>query len=94
MVDSSSAERRDALECAEAALREALEERNRLWGELQKRHAVQEDLAFWRSRAEGFERSRWWKLGAPLRVARRMLTDPPGTLNAIAHDLRHRRRRR
>lgn len=84
----------DALARAEAALNEALEERNRLWEELQRHKSVEADLAFWRARAEGYERSRWWKLGAPFRVAKRVVADPPGTLDVIAHDLRQRRRPR
>lgn len=82
----------EALARAEAALKEALDERNRLWDELQQQKAVEADLAYWRSMAEGYERSRWWKLGKPLRIAKRVIADPPGTLDAIAHDLRQRRR--
>jgi hypothetical protein len=79
---------------AEAALREALEERNRLWEQLQHRRAVEEDLAYWRARAEGIERSRWWRAGAPLRLAKRILADAPGTLEQVAFRLRERHRRR
>jgi hypothetical protein len=69
-----------------------LEERNRLWAELQERASMEEEAAFWRSRAEDIERSRWWRLGRPLRLVRRLRDDAPGTLDAIAHDLRLRRR--
>jgi hypothetical protein len=69
-----------------------LEERNRLWAELQERAAMEEEAAFWRSRAEDIERSRWWRLGKPFRLVRRLRDDAPGTLDAIAHDLRLRRR--
>lgn len=74
-------------------LREALEERNRLWDELQRRRSLEEDLAYWRTRAEDIEGSRWWRAGRPLRLAKRMLADPPGTLQAIADELRRSRRR-
>jgi hypothetical protein len=76
------------------ALQEALEERNRLWEELQRRRSVEEDLAYWRGRAEGIERSRWWRAGAPLRLAKRILDDPPRTLEQLAFGLRERRRGR
>jgi hypothetical protein len=76
------------------ALQEALEERNRLWEELQRRRSVEEDLAYWRARAEDIERSRWWRAGAPLRLAKRILADPPGTLEQLAYGLKQRRRDR
>jgi hypothetical protein len=76
------------------ALQEALEERNRLWEELQRRRSVEEDLAYWRGRAQDIERSRWWRAGAPLRLAKRILDDPPGTLEQLAFGLRERRRDR
>jgi hypothetical protein len=69
-----------------------LEERNRLWAELQERASMEEEAAFWRSRVEDIERSRWWRLGKPFRLVRRLRDDTPGTLDAIAHDLRLRRR--
>jgi hypothetical protein len=90
-VESSPAEKTEA---AEAALREALEERNRLWAELQRQRALEEDLAFWRKRAHDIEQSRWWKAGAPLRLAKRALADPAETLDIIAFQLRLRRRGR
>lgn len=69
-----------------------LEERNRLWAELQERASMEEEAAFWRSRVADIEQSRWWRLGKPLRLVKRLREDAPGTLNAIAHDLRQRRR--
>jgi hypothetical protein len=69
-----------------------LNERNRLWAELQERASMEEEAAFWRSRVEDIERSRWWRLGKPFRLLRRLRDDAPGTLDAIAHDLRLRRR--
>ena len=77
---------------AEEALREALEERNRLWQELQERRSVEQDLAYWRSRAESIEGSRWWRLGAPLRLAKRVFADPATAFSDAAGALRERRR--
>jgi hypothetical protein len=81
-------------EQAEQALRDALAERNHLWEELQRRRSVEEDLAYWRGRAEDIEHSRWWRAGAPLRLAKRILADPPGTLEQLAYGLKQRRRDR
>ena len=78
----------------EQALAEALEERNRLWEEVQRRREVEEDLAYWRARAQDIERSRWWRAGAPLRLAKRIMNDPPGTFEQLAYGLRERRRGR
>jgi hypothetical protein len=78
----------------EAALQEALEDRNRLWEELQRRRSVEEELAYWRGRAEGIEQSRWWRAGGPFRLLKRMLADPSGTLDQLAYGLRERRRGR
>lgn len=79
---------------AEAALQAALQERNKLWAELQERHSTDQDLAFWRGRAEDIERSRWWRAGAPLRLAKRVLADPAAALSDSAGALRERRRTR
>jgi hypothetical protein len=65
--DTPSAERRAAR--AEAALTEALRERNRLWEELQRRRADERELDHWRRRVTEVEGSAWWRLGAPLRLA-------------------------
>ena len=77
---------------AEAALEAALQERNQLWAELQERHATDQDLAFWHDRAKDIERSRWWRAGAPLRLAKRALADPAAALSDSASALRERRR--
>jgi hypothetical protein len=78
---------------AEEALQAALEERNRLWEELQRRSSVEQDLAYWRDRAQGMESSRWWRLGTPLRLTKRVLADPAAALSDAAGALRERRRR-
>ena len=76
------------------SLQEALEERNRLWQELQRQRAVEADLAYWRSRAEDMERSRWWRLGKPFRLGKRLLANPTDTLEELSYGLRERRRGR
>jgi hypothetical protein len=55
---------------AEEALEEALEERNRLWTELQSRTAHDRELEFYRREVERMKRSLSWRITAPLRVAR------------------------
>ena len=92
MTEQGSAEER--AERAEQALRDALEERNRLWHQLQERRSVEEDLAYWRARAKDLEDSRWWRAGKPVRLARRILADPPGTFEQLALGIRERRRDR
>lgn len=76
------------------ALDEALEERNRLWEELQRSRAAEADLEYWRGRASDIESSRWWRAGAPLRLAKRLVADPSMTLENIAFRLKERRRDR
>jgi hypothetical protein len=75
-------------------LDELLAERNRLWEELQRRRAVEADLAYWRARAQDVERSRWWRAGAPIRLAKRLLAEPAETLEQLAYGVRDRRRGR
>ena len=77
---------------AEEALAAAVEERNRLWAELQEKNATEADAEYWRARAEDIERSRWWKLGFPLRYAKRFKRDPAGMLEGRAAAIRRRRR--
>ena len=77
---------------AEEALEEVVADRNRLWAELQRRNAVEADLEYWRGRAADIERSRWWKLGSPLRYMKRFKTDPAGRLVGRAAAIRRRRR--
>jgi hypothetical protein len=77
---------------AEEALERAVEERNRLWEELQRAGAAEADLEYWRNRAADIERSRWWKAGFPFRYMKRFLDDPAGMLEGRAHAIRRRRR--
>jgi hypothetical protein len=76
------------------AYQQLLEDRNRMWAELQERRSTEEEAAYWRTRAQDIERSRWWRIGAPVRLAKRISADPPGTLQSISHELRLRRRKR
>lgn len=77
---------------AEEALAEVMEERNRLWAELQSRKAAEADIEYWQSRASDIERSRWWRAGFPLRYAKRFVKDPAGMLEGRAAAIRRRRR--
>ena len=77
---------------AEEALEEVVQERNRLWAELQRRNAVEADLEYWRGRAADIEQSRWWRIGFPLRYLKRFKKDPAGMLEGRAAAIRRRRR--
>jgi hypothetical protein len=77
---------------AEEALAAAVEERNRLWAELQHKNAAEAEAEYWRNRAADIERSRWWRAGFPLRYAKRFLRDPAGMLEGRAAAIRRRRR--
>jgi hypothetical protein len=90
VTEQGSAEER--AERTEEALRDAVEERNRLWHELQERRSAEQDVAYWRERASDIERSRWWRAGFPLRYVKRFLEDPAGMLEGRAHAIRRRRR--
>ncbi len=61
---------------AEQALEQALEERSRLWGELQLHHSQERELEYLRRRLAEVEGSTWWRLGAPLRLASKAVRDP------------------
>ncbi len=77
----------DGAPSAEEALREALAERNRLWEELQRRSAAQQEALYWRRRAEELEASAWWRAGEPFRLAGRALREPAKALRAVARRL-------
>jgi hypothetical protein len=77
---------------AEEALDEVIAERNRLWAELQRRNADEADLEYWRKRATEIERSRWWRIGLPVRYAKRFKKDPAGMLEGRAAAIRRQRR--
>jgi hypothetical protein len=77
---------------AEAARVAAVEERNRLWAELQRKNATEAEAEYWRNRATDIERSRWWRAGFPLRYVKRFMSDPAGMLEGRAAAIRRRRR--
>ena len=77
---------------AEAELAAAVEERNRLWAELQEKNATEAEADYWRKRAADIEQSRWWRAGYPLRYLKRFRSDPAGMLEGRAAAIRRRRR--
>jgi hypothetical protein len=77
---------------AEEALAAALEERNRLWAELQRRNATEAEAEYWRKRVADVESSRWWRAGFPIRYVKRFVSDPAGMLEGRAAAIRRRRR--
>ena len=54
----------------EKALQEALEERNRLWEELNRRVAQERELEYYRELNEKITSSLSWRITAPLRAAK------------------------
>jgi hypothetical protein len=91
-VSEQSANPEERARRAEEALDEVVAERNRLWAELQRRNAMEADLEYWRARASDIERSRWWRMGFPLRYMKRFKKDPAGMLEGRAAAIRRRRR--
>lgn len=73
---------------AETALVAALEERNRLWGELQLHRSQERELAELRVRLAGIEGSAWWRAGKPLRLAKRAVRDPQLAVTVLLGYLR------
>jgi hypothetical protein len=72
---------------SEDPLRAALEERNRLWEQLQAREARDLELEYWRERATAMEASLSWRLTAPLRLVQRVLEDPAEALRILVWKL-------
>lgn len=79
-------------EPGQQAYDELLAERNRLWEELQRQRSLEQEAEYWRDYAAGIERSRWWKLGKPLRLAKRLRENPAQTLEEASYELRRRDR--
>jgi hypothetical protein len=57
---------------AEAALEEALAERNRLWAELHERAASDRELEYYRNLTQKMEDSLSWRITTPLRTLKRL----------------------
>jgi hypothetical protein len=91
-VSEPSADAEERARRAEAELAAAVEERNRLWAELQQKNATEAEADYWRQRAADIERSRWWRAGFPLRYLKRFRSDPAGMLEGRAAAIRRRRR--
>ena len=79
-------------EPTQEAYDELLAERNRLWAELQRQRAFEQEAEYWRDYASDIERSRWWKAGKPLRFLKRLRQDPAKTLDEASYALRQRGR--
>jgi hypothetical protein len=60
----------DATRHEQAALAEAIEERNRLWADAHRTRALEHDLAHVRGMLDSMQRSASWRLTAPLRAAK------------------------
>lgn len=73
-VDPDNSEER--ADCAGVTLAAALKERNRLWAELQLHRSQERELIELRERLGSIEGSGWWRVGKPLRLARRAVLDP------------------
>ncbi len=73
---------------AEQALEQALEERTRLWAELQLHRSQERELEYLRKRLAEVEGSTWWRLGGPLRLASKAARDPVMALKVLYYYLR------
>jgi hypothetical protein len=74
MGASDEATAEDRCRRAEAALAEALEERARLWEQLQQRRAAEVEAAELRRLVDQMRASPSWRLTAPLRRAKGFVT--------------------
>lgn len=81
---SKQASPEERAERAERALAEALAERNRLWGEVQRLSAAEQDAEHWRRRAQAIEATAWWRAGWPIRMWRWAQRNPGYALRALA----------
>ena len=76
---------------AEAALAEALAERNRLWDELNRRKACEEELEHQYRVVASLTSSASWRMTAPLRRASRVSRDPLGAAKRLYRRIESRR---
>lgn len=77
---------------AEAALEEALAERNRLWEELHRRAARDDELEHYRSLVASMEGSASWRLTKPVRDAKRLALTGRSAARSLAARARARLR--
>ena len=75
------------------ALAQALEERNRLWAQLQEREAQYAELEHWRRRVADIEGSLAWRITKPLRLLKRALSEPVTALQVLTRWVQDRRER-
>ena len=72
-METVTEELEERLRQAEAALEEALADRNRLWGELQRNNAAADDLKHLRAMVASMESSVSWRLTTPIRAVKETL---------------------
>jgi hypothetical protein len=71
------AELESRLRRAETALQETLDERNRLWHELHRRAAVDEELEYYRTAMHQLHSSLSWRMTRPLRTSKWFVRQGP-----------------
>ena len=71
------AELESRLRRAEAALEETLAERNRLWQEVHRRAAVDEELEYYRTSMRLLHNSFSWRITRPLRTSKWFVRQGP-----------------
>jgi hypothetical protein len=81
--DDTASTPEERLERAEAALQDALRERNALWAQLQTRTAEERHVEHLQRVIAAMEGSLSWRITAPLRVLKRLLGSPGATLRAV-----------
>ncbi|MGB2953037.1 MAG: hypothetical protein WBB74_06565 [Gaiellaceae bacterium] len=77
---------------AEAALAEAIAERNRLWDELHHRKANDDELEHYKTIVTQMVSSRSWRITAPLRAMMWFLAQLPELARKLRRFLAHRPR--
>jgi hypothetical protein len=88
MAEARQAEfaRDEQLRQAEAALAESLEERNRLWAEVNRLHVLAHENEYLRRLYSDLETSLSWRLTKPLRMLERIRRDLQARLRPKSTD--------